>query len=195
MYYPKSQIKTGKYTQGNELQLSSTKEMYVGPYWSTSKGEHFTGKSPDDKPNFKLEITNQTPEANPGAVLVEYLPPDYYVEDTSYYIAKNKKTRKAAPRDPMPTPPLPSKKDFKRYFASKTNEIKFIEISKTEYSKFKEKSSEVNWTLYTPIEIDWKVEGTREEVYLKNKETVSKTQIPGFDLYFREKYDKFWSSK
>ena len=46
-YYPKSQIKTGLYTKGNEFIISNNKESYKGYYWVTSTGEFYTGKTPD----------------------------------------------------------------------------------------------------------------------------------------------------
>lgn len=191
MYYPKSQIQSNQYTTGNELMVVRTKENYVGFYYTVSNGKAFAGKEPNGfKSEELMHVVNNAPSISNDNE--NYVDENYFIEDSSYYKAKPKTDFPIVPRNPISSFPINPKKDFKRYFASKTNEIKFIEISKTEYSKFKEKSSEVNWTLYTPIEIDWKVEGTREEVYLKNKETVHKTLIPGFDLYFREKYDKFW---
>lgn len=195
MYFPKSQIKTNQYTNGGEFSILSSDKMYKGFYFSTSKEEFFSGKTPNEPDMVKLK--RLSPESGKTTNQHHHshsMPNDLYIGDESYYSALNIKGKNKPPRNPISSFPINPKKDFKRYFASKTNEIKFIEISKTEYSKFKDKSAEVNWTLYTPIEIDWKVEGTREEVYLKNKETVHKTLIPGFDLYFREKYDKFWSS-
>ena len=45
-YYPKSQIITNQYTNGGEFLLSSTRENYIGDYYTTSEGESYTGKNP-----------------------------------------------------------------------------------------------------------------------------------------------------
>ena len=53
-YYPQSQIKTNLYTNGNEYIVSATGVPYTGYYWKTSKGEYFSGKTPQDLPSQKL---------------------------------------------------------------------------------------------------------------------------------------------
>ena len=49
MYYPKSQIVTNLYTNGQEYIIKSNNEKYIGNYWKTSDGKFFTGKTPEDK--------------------------------------------------------------------------------------------------------------------------------------------------
>jgi hypothetical protein len=51
MYYPKSQIKTNLYTNGDEYVIELTKSPYSGYYYLTSTGIAYTGKTPDDRPN------------------------------------------------------------------------------------------------------------------------------------------------
>jgi hypothetical protein len=51
MYYPKSQIKTNLFTNGDEYYISTNGESYKGYYYKTSNGQVFTGKTPDDRPN------------------------------------------------------------------------------------------------------------------------------------------------
>ena len=53
-YYPKSQIKTNLYTNGNELILSTTNNAYQGYYYEISNGKKYTGKTPKDGPNILL---------------------------------------------------------------------------------------------------------------------------------------------
>ena len=55
MYYPKSQVKTNLYTNGDEYVLSTTKQEYVGYYYKTSSGAKYTGKNPDIKPSILLQ--------------------------------------------------------------------------------------------------------------------------------------------
>ena len=59
MYYPKSQIKTNLYTNGNQYILSTTKEPYIGPYYEISSGDKYTGKNPQDGPNILLSSPPQ----------------------------------------------------------------------------------------------------------------------------------------
>ena len=56
MYYPLSQITSNLHTNGGEFAYANTKQEYIGYYYKTSKGEHFTGKTPQDGPN-ELLIT------------------------------------------------------------------------------------------------------------------------------------------
>ena len=51
MYYPLSQITTNLNTNGGELIYANTRQDYIGYYYKTSKGEYFTGKTPQDGPN------------------------------------------------------------------------------------------------------------------------------------------------
>jgi len=47
-YYPKSQVKTGLYTNGSEYVLSTNQKDYIGYYFETSTGKKYTGKSPNN---------------------------------------------------------------------------------------------------------------------------------------------------
>ncbi|MDC6465007.1 hypothetical protein PQZ39_01095 [bacterium] len=192
MYYPKSQVKVNLFTQGGELIKARDKSFYSGHYYSTSKGEYFSGKTPNDPLSEKLipfSNANFTPN-NSGEIFDE---DNTYISNQSYYNARKLEDRSSTPRNPISS--IPSSQVSERYFVSKTNEIRFIEVSKTEYQKFKNKSPEVNWSLFEPIKIPWRTKGKRDEVYLENKTNVLKQNIPGFELFFKGKYDKFWESK
>lgn len=193
MYYPKSQIKTSLTTQGGEFVILKTGKNYKGFYWKNSRGQFYTGQSPQDSPTEQLSVINKT-DLVLGKDQYEVMPDSYYIEDINFPSSIRNSRRGDAPDNPIPFTPYNIKGNFTRYFASKTNEIIFIEISKNEYDKLKERNPKINWTLYKPIKIEWVVEGTREEVYLKNKTSVLQAGILGFEQYFRENYDKFWSS-
>ena len=60
MYYPKSQITPNLYTNGNELQVKSTGENYIGYYYKTSSGIYYSGKTPEEKPSVKLILNKNT---------------------------------------------------------------------------------------------------------------------------------------
>jgi len=56
MYYPKSQIKSDLYTNGGELVFLSDEKEYIGYYFSTSDNRFFSGRNPNNKPNFELKL-------------------------------------------------------------------------------------------------------------------------------------------
>ena len=66
MYYPKSQIKTNLYTNGDKFAIASTDEAYTGYYYTVSGNEFYTGKNPNDTPNELLIPIPPTPEGNDG---------------------------------------------------------------------------------------------------------------------------------
>lgn len=202
MYYPKSQIKEKLYTNGGELQLENSQQEYKGYYFLTSKQEAYTGKNPQDKPNNRLvPISNVS--MNEEAIFKEdgFIPDSYYFINDSYYNAKGLPLNRRAPRRPIQTLNRPTDKDiqngfFNRYFVKKGNEFKFIEISKEEHLKFQNKDTSVQWQLYIPTKIKWDIQGDREQVYNGNKTVVSLTEqrenLPGFTLFFKDQFDKFW---
>ena len=55
MYFPKNQVETNLYSR-DELVFVSTKEYYTGLYFKTSDGRYFTGKEPNDGPNYPLML-------------------------------------------------------------------------------------------------------------------------------------------
>ena len=61
MYYPLSQITSNLHTNGGEFVIKNTNTPYVGYYWKTSKGQYFTGKTPQDTPT--EELISYSPEA------------------------------------------------------------------------------------------------------------------------------------
>lgn len=198
MYYPKSQIKGNLFTHGGELIKARDKSYYNGPYYSTSKGEYFSGKGPNDPLTERLipfSNADFSPR-NSGEVFDE---DNTYISNQSYYNARKLEDRSTTPRNPKSSQVLPTEEDYKagkytKYFVSKTNEIKFIQVNKTEYLKFKNKSPEVNWSLYEPIELEWLLKGDRKTTFLSNKKSVHLLQnkYPGFSSVFKNRYDRFW---
>ncbi len=137
-YYPKSQISPNQKTNGKELILASSGEPYKGDYYKLSNGETFTGKTPEDGPNFRLipippdnSISNYNTPSDPFES--EGISPLVAEQDKNFYRATLKENyfnndnnfvqRKA----PTKTFTLPTEKDyklgiFKRYFCKKNNE-------------------------------------------------------------------------
>lgn len=197
MYYPKSQIKTNQYTKGDEYVILKSNTPYTGYYFTTSRGEAFSGKNPNESPSYKLrQIQNQTTDTN-----IESFPDNYYVVNDGYYTSKGLSTNRTTPTPPQQTFPVLNEQDYKlgefqRYFLKKTNEPKFLEISKNDYYLYTSKNTSVFYELYTPIQISWIISGNKDQVYQVNKNIVAKAererQLYGFTQYFRDNFTQFY---
>lgn len=201
MYFPKSQIKSNQYTKGGEFQNSSTQEEYIGFYFETSTGEYYAGKNPTDFPVFPLvEISNPT-LINDLNFLNELTPPTTKYFEWTYEYLTSPLPQEVNILQPNRIYPTPSTADytlgeFQRYFLSKTNEPKFIEVDKTQYTQYLNQDPNVAYQLYQPFNLPWVISGDRNEVYNVNKKTVERIQfqlkLRGFKSYFKERYDQFY---
>jgi hypothetical protein len=192
MYYPKSQISTPLYTNGNEFLLNG--RNYIGNYWINSEGNNYTGKSPQNPPNNLLTPILSNPTNNK-------IPSSYYEDNRIYYQSKNKTFELSAPLPPITSITFPTEDDyqtgeFQRYFARKRNEFKYIEINSDTYKKYVDEDQGVQWQLYAPIQISWILTGKQEKVYNTNKNIVllyqQQNNIFGFFESFRGKFTKYW---
>lgn len=196
MYYPKSQIKTNLYTNGNLLSLSTTQESYTGYYYETSTGQQYTGKNPQDGPNILLQTANFL--TNPE-VENQFTPPEEVVLlSTSEYIDPNPLNIRILPvyNITQPTDQDKINGQFNRYFCKKNNEIKYLEIDKDTYQKLQNKDPKIAWDLYTPALVLWVIQGNQTQVFNSNKATVRALEqnIPwhGFTQYFQDKFLKYY---
>lgn len=201
MYYPKSQIQADLYTNGGEFQLSNGGTEYVGYYFIAQGNRYFSGRNPNDKPNFSLS-PYETADI-PANREEENLPTSYYLIDDEYFWATDQSTTDGLtpPTTPTQISPLPTENnyevgEFERFFLKKINQITYIEISQDEYFKYLNQEPNVSWRLYTAFKLPWEITGDRSKVFNVNKNTVSRTQsnlkLPGFSSYFREKYDQYF---
>ena len=203
MYFPLSQIETNLYTPGNEFILISTGEEYIGNYFRTSKGQFYTGKNPQDKPNNLLSpssaiegsVTNNTYyELEPANFSLEYnLAPEEYTT----VIGGDVPFRSS----PQNTIPLPQKNDyenqnFQRYFLKKNTNYMYSEIDKNQFSLYSKQDPTVQFTVYTPLQLNWKLKGKLIEVYKQNYNTVKyKANLNGwakFEEYFKWRFAKYY---
>jgi|19_taG_2_1085344.scaffolds.fasta_scaffold10760_2 hypothetical protein len=162
MYYPKSQIKTDLFTNGDEFYVKGdkNKKPYIGPYYKTSKNKCFVGKKPNinNRQLLPLDLEINQPPIPPS--LKEIITTlDQTADDphmgSNYEVDKYHKiydnfTSRSIPNNIQS---LPTDKDIKRgsynrYFAKKANDNIFNEISKDTYSLFKNKDSTVAHELY-----------------------------------------------
>jgi len=213
MYYPKSQIKTNLFTNGDEYFLSTTGESYKGYYYKTSTGQVFSGKTPDDLPNILLESISSTEwdltaasengrnfqqQADNFDGLV-YGNEQQKPETINTYLSLKPENLNLI--IPYYVPALPTEQDyqtgeFRRYFCKKTNEIQYIEINKTQYDLLVVKDSSILWQLYSPFNLPWQITGDQEQVARTNKNIVDLTSVrlrlPRFGDYLNNNYIKYY---
>jgi len=197
-YYPKSQIKTNLYTNGNELILSTTNNTYQGYYYEVSNGKKYTGKTPKDGPNILLspQQSNLIIENPPSTAPLEIFPiqiPEYVIQNTP--------TVRSIPSFNLTLPTDQDKQNgqFTRYFCKKINELKYLEIDKETYNQLKAKDLKIAWDLYEPASLLWVIKGNQETVFNTNKSSVFKIEQNqrwnGFSQYFKENYLKYHPSQ
>tara|TARA_R110001592_G_scaffold287405_1_gene556171 strand:- start:132 stop:974 length:843 start_codon:yes stop_codon:yes gene_type:complete len=206
MYFPKSQITTNLYTNGREYVYVNTEKEYIGYYFKTSNGKYYTGKNPNDPPIKEIIIPIQSlnKDAEEGEIgnysqdTALYLVPDVYA------IASNLGINTTPPKPPTQIINLPTEKDYglgeyQRYFTSKNNEIKYIEIDRNQYTKFTNKEPNVDHSLYTAFKLPWIISGNRNEASNINKKTISRVsnnlRLNGFPSYFKGRYDQYFRYK
>ena len=204
MYYPKSQIKTNLYTNGQEFATLGDGNEYQGYYFSTSDNQYFTGKNPNDKPNNKLFILSNTQQTNqsesnpftPKTNSYYNYPPAYNLSKTGDVVNRN-----IPPSIPTQTIVLPTEEEYEiteyqRYFVKKSNEIIYIEISQEEYNRYIDQDINVSYQLYIPFTLPWIISGNRNEASNINKKTISRVsnnlRLTGFPSYFKGRYDQYF---
>jgi hypothetical protein len=192
-YYPKSQIKTNLFTEGGQLEVTSTGEDYTGYYWQTSKDEYFTGRNPSDGVSIPLQII-----ATPPPTKVSLL--TYTDSNTTYNKLKGTKINKTF-KLPYYQKSTPTEEDyqigsFRRYFCKKVNENLYIETTKNIYDKIKNKDKGYAFTLYLPFTLVWQLSGNRREVEQTNQQSIQtlelQQKIVGLKEYLNFNYVEFY---
>lgn len=197
MYYPKSQIKTGLYTNGGELLIKETKKNYIGHYWRTSSNKYYSGRTPDDIVTEELEVNLPPTDDNLTSEQYTYLNKDSSIFKEYSQLNNSFKDAVQIPSSyfPKPTEDDYTIGEFNRYFCKKTNEIIYIEINEDTYNKLLSKDPILLYQMYQPFKYKWKITGTRDEIYFTNKkvtEYMSKTfDLPMLHKFLKEDYLKF----
>ena len=201
MYYPKSQITTNLYTNGDKLMYKSNSIPYMGYYWTTSTGKVYTGKTPDDTPTEELielniprasqnltnqEVTFNNVESNVNPSLRVYsslIPSPSRLFLPTYF-------------QPQPTSQDYQTGEFRRYFVKKTNELIYIEVSENTYNNILNQNSQWSWQDYLPFNIPWSISGDKLTVAKTNKNIVDlimlRLSLYKFNDYLRNDYTKFY---
>lgn len=192
-YYPKSQILTNLYTNGDEYVLSTNQEEYVGDYYELSNGKKYTGKNPTQKPNILLEpipegfLDQSGEESN--------LPSQVLTEVSSYQTESPVNTFLPQFNTPLPTKSDYVSGNFTRYFCKKTTELRYLEITQETYTKLIGKSNDILWSLYEPFKIPWKITENESFNYQSNlvntQEVVRKLNLDRFEEALKISYSQY----
>jgi len=199
MYFPLSQISTNLSTNGGEFVYLTTKQPYSGNYWKTSTGKFYTGKTPQDTPTQELiPATSDTGVTSPTPILIN----SYYNQmddNNEIYIDLVKPPSPALP--PLYSVNIPTQQDYsigeyRRYFCKKTNEISYLEINKETYDKLTSQDPTIQYQLYFPFNLPWRVSGNREQVFIINKNITELTSqqlvLPMLSEYLQRDFTKYW---
>lgn len=199
-YYPKNRVKTNLYTEGKEYAIESTGQSYKGYYHKLYTGELFTGKTPSDLPVEKLiELPVVPGELHSDVNFTPIYTSEVAYGNLDYLNITNPSL--AEKNLPYPIIPLPTPQDyqlgeFRRYFAKKINEIKFIEINKDTYDNLNSQNSSWLWELYQVFFIPWSISGDKQTVAKTNRNivmlTMQRLNIYGFNKFLKENYTKFY---
>jgi hypothetical protein len=194
MYYPLSQITTNLYTNGNELFLQFNGSSYAGYYYKTSKGEYFTGRTPQDSPNNKLIsnlISDISQNNSPNLQYINTLP-----DSIDYPLFKNENILVPYYSLAIPTQQDYQIGEFRRLFCKKINELIYLEINKEVYDKLIQNDSTIAFQYYQAFNIPWQLTGNKEQVFTTNKNIVELTmkqqKLSQFDKYIKEDYIKYY---
>ncbi len=216
MYYPKSQIQTNLYTNGEEFAIKGQSSYYIGYYWKTSQGKYYTGKTPDSGENLILVSNvkeysdNYTPKTENEVTVDSIIIFDEEgfgdadrvysfdltmaneVRAMQYENARSitPQNQRRIPQYYKTLPPSNAQVNYLRYFAKQNNAPIFIETSKETYNKFSSNDPMMATDLYTILPVPWSIE---ENASLINRFTVNKiekeNQWYGFHYYFKGVFD------
>ena len=195
MYFPKSQIQTGFFSN-NDLVIVDTEVPYIGPYFKTSNGISYTGKEPNDGPNQQLILPSKlnTTSNSTNSTGDTILDPRFNRPNIVYSILTDQ-TKNNIPYSPISYFPILTQDDkengeFTRYFAKKSNQNIYTEISATNYSLSGESA------LYLNFELQWVISGKKENVRQINAKQIGfvekNLQIDGLGGFLRFNYLQFY---
>ena len=204
-YYPKSQITPNLYTNGDEFFLKNTQIPYTGYYYKLSTGKRYTGKNPDG--GIGIELTSNTTLGGNPVDPISIVETNFirntenlsdFDEDLAHYnnnvtliypnLSDFQQRTLPPPYFPQPTLEESQIGEYRRYFAKKTNELIYIEISKETYDKFTSDDPTVASDLYDCLFLPWSINDfeTDPEINRKIVDLIEKNNNwVGFHHYFK----------
>ena len=205
MYYPASAITPNQYTSGDEYVIKSTKDNYVGYYFTTFDGKAFTGKKVGDTTNEELIARSYYDQTSPDYTFVGNI---FY----SQILKGNDSSIQNLPTYSVPRASVasPTNEDYQissflRYFLKRTNNDAIMEISKEAFNDI-EQGRKYNSALYETIEMRWQISGQLDTTISKgiitrgvkeiNLETTNQTSLSfrGLNLYITD-YTQFYKTQ
>lgn len=152
-YFPKSRVITNQKANPGQFKMANGQD-YTGPYYTTFKGESFTGESPTS--GFSAPLT-ELPLTLGQSNIIDTI-------DISNY--KQLKPVDINLVDPTPFTPSPTEADYKvgkitRYFARQRNGTTFrlMEINQATYNAFTSGVGDANTSLWKVVSIFWQISG------------------------------------
>jgi hypothetical protein len=193
LYYPKSQIKTNLYTNGEEYIVEQTKLPYTGFYYMVSTGETFIGSTPNEEDNqIKIiKISNDLQGSNDkspskwGTEISNESSPQGNFLKLQY--PKNIDFQpRSLPVEYLTSPSTTeiTQGEYKRYFAKKNNELIYLEISKNDYNKYSSSDPTVASDLYSALPIIWSINNSAANLGVVTL-VERNNKWYGFTSYFR----------
>ena len=199
-YIPISQLKTNQFTSAggnNRYVRSDNNQVYTGYYYTTSKGEAYTGREPNDGPNILLLIPSLPNTTSfPFNNNVEFIIGEYQYNNAKKI---NLNQHKIIPQSvfPTPTPQDYINTSFVRYFAKKRNEEKYLEIDKTTYDKLLSQDPTYLFELYKPLKLNWQISGDKSTAYNTNQNQTSllsrREKLVKFNDYFKNNFTQLYA--
>ena len=199
MYYPKSQIQTGFYSNGELVEFNSLRP-YTGPYFNTSDGRSYTGKTLNDGPNLELiPPPNQFVKRAPTQDFDEG--GEWENEDSRFYapnalysdrmgVNRGSKLYSPSSYSPILTSNNIANGEFQRYIVKKSNENLYTEVNANNFIAAKSES------LYLQILLPWIISGEKEQVKTMNFKQVklieSRYKIEGLGEFLNHDYLRFY---
>ena len=197
MYYPKNQIQTGFYSNG-ELVEANSLIPYTGPYFKTSDNLQYSGKEPNEGENIQLipfnELNTTIDLRGPGAVNVD---PRFTRPNLIYSIFTDQKKNdlpfSSTPYYPILTDTEINNGEFTRYFLKKSNENVYTEVSPNNFS------DSLSSNLYLRIQLPWVIRGEEENVRSINAKQIvfveKNLQIVGLEKFLKYNYLQFYQGR
>ncbi len=219
MYFPKAQIKSNLYTNGEELVYKEGLNSYSGYYFSVSSGKFYTGAYPS---NSSIElIKSLTPNSKTPINIVNPYESDYtpvyglgedqeFTPTTtkSYVIGGNlgdRKNQRYIGLTSIPkrkTIPIPynskltaketTQEEYFRYFAKSNSQNIYTEIDKVSFEKFLSQDPTVAFEYYIVTFLVWSLKNNSFET---NKNMVllkeKKLKWPNFHQFFKGNFGNF----
>lgn len=208
-YYPKSQVKTNLYTNGNEYALSTTQQEYTGYYYKTSSGKLYTGKNPQTNPTILLQIITPTlDDVSPNDSLQPQLSINPIPRSSNNIQIVNNSPSSIDYRPgnavdriiPQFNVTLPTASDKQRgflirYFCKKNNELIYFETSQADYDRIQSQDPTTAYDLYSVAALTWYIAGdssiaTSRNISSVNQVSTSKGWL-GFIQYFKGDFTKY----